>query len=307
MAVNRKVVLRRIKSVRSTQKITKAMELVASAKMRKATQAVLGSRPYMHLVREAIADIRRQHTDAAHPLLTSRGEKHSILLILLMSDRGLCGSYNAQMARAVRAYQKDLPTGTKLKAITIGKRAAHAARRLTIAVDAAYMDVDIFPGADAVRGSVQAAIDGYLQGHFDGVVIGYTDFRSALSQIPRFAPLLPLAQTPWDFGSIPEHLYTEEHRAREQPAASTQDFLFEPTVSAVLDCLLPRFIEAAVYQALLEAQASEQAARMLAMRHATDAAADMLEDLTLTYNAARQSQITQEIAEISGGKAALDS
>ena len=305
MAVNKKTIQRRIKSVKNTRKITKAMELVAAAKMKKATMAVAGSRPYVKHLRELVDEISERTDISMHPLLRQKENTDRVLLVLIMSDRGLAGGYNVQMQRAARAF-KEARDGVTIDVITMGKRAAHAAKMLDMNIIESYTDVTSAPNAEMVRPIVKTIVDGYTSEIYDETFIGYTDFKSALSQIPTIMSLLPFGERNKDLGDVNDRLMDEHELAEAQRPGEAPEFTFEPGELAILDQVLPRIIESEAYQALLEAAASEHSARMMAMKSASDAASDMIDDLTLTYNQARQAAITQEIAEISSGKAALE-
>lgn len=304
--MNKKTVQRRIRSVRNTRKITKAMELVAGAKMRKATDAVLASRPYVEALRGVVGSIAKQADVSLHPLLRKSKDRERVLVILMMSDRGLCGGYNVQMSRQMRQFLTRHAEGATVDVITIGKRAAHAARQLKLNVLEHYAELGADPKVESLRPIVRSIITGYTDGTFDDVFIGYTDFQSAIRQIPVVATFLPLSKMHEGFGSVGAHLYDESARAQSGASEAAREYVFEPSVKQILDQALMRIIESMTYQALLEAVASEHAARMMAMRNATEAAGEMIDTLTLIYNKARQAGITQEIAEISGGAAALE-
>lgn len=288
MAVQTRAIKRRIKSVRNTRKITRAMELIAASKMRKATVAVLGPRPYLKLAWETVQGLAPRVNMSAHPLLARRAEVKRVLLVLFTSDRGLAGGYNANAVRAAVQAAAAFGPGVKIDAMCIGKRGAEAFHRLGFSVIAEYTELADNPSFEEILPIARLAITEFLNGTYDKVDLVYTDFVSAISQKPIVRELLPLAMPNEEVPSV-----------GEEP-------LFEPTAAAVLERLLPRVLEASVYQAVLEAAASEHAARMLAMHSATDAAGDMIDSLSLAFNQARQAGITQEIAEISGGKAALE-
>ncbi|NQV12031.1 ATP synthase F1 subunit gamma [Candidatus Uhrbacteria bacterium] len=305
MAVNKKTIQRRIKSVKNTRKITKAMELVAAAKMKKATDAVSGSRPYVKHLRELVREISDRTDISKHPLLRKREGTGRVILVLIMSDRGLAGGYNVQMQRAARAFKDARPDAT-IDVITMGKRAAHAAKMLGLNIIETYTDVTSSPSAETVRPIVKTIVDGFTTSVYDEAFIGYTDFRSVVSQLPTIMSILPFGERDRDLGDVSERVMDTHDVPEPVEQTESPEFTFEPGELAILDQVLPRIMESEVYQALLEAAASEHSARMMAMKSASDAASDMIDDLTLTYNQARQAAITQEIAEISSGKAALE-
>ena len=292
MALQTRAIKRRIKSVKNTRKITKAMELIAASKMRKATAAVTGPRPYVRLARETVRALAGRVDVSLHPLLRASTEVKNALLLVFTSDRGLAGGYNANAIRAALSRAASYGPRVKVDALCIGKRGAEAMHRAGISVVGVYTEMTDAPTFEEVLPLGQFASLEFTKGAYDRVDLCYTEFVSAMVQKPMVEPLFPFT-----LGAV----------ETPAPAASLQDPLFEPDPKGVMDRLLPRVAEAAVYQAVLEAAASEHASRMLAMRSASDAALDMIDSLTLTFNQARQAGITQEIAEISGGKAALES
>jgi len=297
MGVNTKAINRRIKSVVNTKKITKAMELVAASKMRKAVAAVLSSRPYARMAWNLVTRLEREG-EATHPLLAP-GTGARALAIVVTSDRGLCGGFNAQVLRTASEFVRTRPQGS-VDVIAIGRRGEAWARRRRLPLKASFGEVLAggAPEATSVRPLARLAKDGFLGGDYGEVAVIYTDFVSSILQKPRAKTLLPLKRDS-ELGEVAGHDETHES------AKGREEYLFEPDPAAVLDKLLPRVAEAQLYQAVLESLASEHSARMLAMKNATDAATDMIDDLRLTFNQARQAGITQEIAEISAGRAAL--
>ena len=287
MPVSTRVIRRRIKSVTNTRKITSAMELVAAAKMRKATAAALSSRPYAGGAWDAVRAVTRAAAPDVHPLLRRHaGSPAPALVVLFTSDRGLCGGYNA---RALKAFFDRNAQLAVADVVTIGRRGEQALIRAGLAPVASFHDLGDRPSPTSVRPLARFAINGFVSEKYSRVLVVSTHYKSALTQLPYVTELLPLH---------------EENSAEEKHGASPE-YLFEPSPREVLDLVLPRIVESQLYQALLEATASEHAARMLAMRSASDAAADMIDDLSLTYNQSRQAGITREIAEISSGAAAL--
>ncbi len=298
MAINTKAINRRIKSVVNTKKITKAMDLVSASKMRSAVQAVLASRPYAKMA-WSLAGRLEARGEEAHPLMQTRPEVKRTLAVLITSDRGLCGGFNAQVlktaAEAVRARTKD-----SVDFIAVGRRGEQWIRRRNLPLKAAFEDLVAggAPPATKIRPIARMLKNGFTDGTYDEIIVVYTDFVSSVLQKPRTKTLLPLRKDS-DLGEVQGHMETT---VNEKMAG---EYLFEPNPRSVLDALLPRIAEAQLYQAVLESLASEHSARMLAMKNATDAASDMIDDLRLTFNQARQAGITQEIAEISAGRAAL--
>jgi F-type H+-transporting ATPase subunit gamma len=286
------------------------MELVAAAKMRKAVAGVLASRPYSSLAWETIRALGEIGESRLHPLLEQRETVSRILVVLITSDRGLCGGFNAQMLKKITDYaraEKEAP----IDFITVGKRGQDALARLGLPIIASWNGLSAVPTIVDVRPVATLAMQEFLNRKYDKVVLAYTDFISSLRQAPKVRQLLPLVRIP-GLGAAEEIASGSElgqSEASSSPAAehfaAGTEYIFEPSPFAVLDLMLPRLVETQVYQAVLESSASEQSARMLAMRNATDSAGDMIDDLTFTYNQARQAAITREIAEISAGKAAL--
>lgn len=304
MAVSTRIIRHRIKSITNTRKITKAMELVSGAKMRRAVNSVLGTRPYATLAWDMVLELAKRADSTSHPLLTSSGKRGRLLLIAIASDRGLCGGFNAQLVRKLKTFEHLHRTGAvKIDVVAIGRRGIDYFRRTGMNVIAAFTNISNNPTWVEVRPISKLAIESFENGAYDEAVIAYTDFRSAISQIPRVRTILPIK---------PEAV-ADELGAIGIPAKSTlppqwsyYEYLFEPNASEVLHEMLPRLVETQVYQAVLESVASEHSARMFAMRNASEAAREMIDDLTFTFNQARQAGITREISEISAGKAALE-
>ncbi len=261
------------------------MELVAASKMRRATAATMRSRPY---TREAWATIRavlRSAPELTHPLLKAKPMATKSLLILFTSDRGLAGGFNVNIIRAALAEARR--QGLKnIEVLGVGRRGADALERAGAKVVGRFSALSNNPNFTDLLPVARMAFEGFLKGEYRNVTLAYTDFISGITQKPRLHELLPLTPDMEKNGGM--------------------DYKFEPSPIRVLDRVLPALVETMTWHALLESTASEHAARMMAMKSASDAAKDMLDTLTFTYNQARQASITQEIAEISGGKAALE-
>jgi len=288
VAVSRKIIQRRIKSVRNTRKITKAMELVAAAKMRRAATAVVKTRPYATLSWDTIRAIVAATGEAVeHALLAPQPTATRTLLVLFASDRGLAGGYNVNILKLALQTIKNLPEGS-IDAITIGKRAGDAMARTGVPMIASFTGLAEQPKFADIVPIGRLIIEQFTKGNYKNVILGSTEYVSAITQKANVKTLLPI---------------TLEEASAE---AVNESITFEPNPSRVLDRVLPGLLETLIFQSLLEAAASEHASRMMAMRNATDSATEMLDDLTFTYNQVRQGAITQEIAEISGGKAALE-
>ncbi|MEN9558510.1 MAG: hypothetical protein RL141_879 [Candidatus Parcubacteria bacterium] len=295
MAISPKLIKRRIRSVGNTRKITKAMEMVAASKMRKSVQLTLNSRAYARTATELVDRMLRYTDPEMHAFLLGRGEKMPAkprtLVLVAASDRGLCGGFNAQVLKKTLAFLRER-AGESLSVVAVGRRAQHAVRRAGAEIVASFDAISNAPSYQAAMPVGKFAVQQFTQGHCDRLFIAYTDYQSALVQTPIVEQLLPIVAT-----GLTDTLGGSHGHHHD---------VFEPSPDVVLNQLLPRVIETRIYQALLESSASEHAARMMAMRSATDNASSMLDDLTFTYNQARQAGITREISEISAGKAALD-
>jgi len=312
---NTKEISRRIKSISSTKKITKAMEMVAAAKMRKAVEAVLKTRTYANLSWETVlhlANLAQSKNETLHPLLIPRAEVKKVAVIVVTSNRGLCGGFNsAIIAKTKESIKKhNLPTDI----ILVGKKGVPLIQA-GYNVAAEFTKSDLILSAAETTPIARMAVSEYLAGKYDKVMLAYTDFVSAVKQVPRVKQLLPI-----EVDTIDEYLgvvgkneevgmkkeYLEEKSKKHLSAGEfIYDYTFEPSPNEVLDRIVPRLIEVQLYQALLESSASEHSASMAAMHQATEAASDMMSELTLFYNKARQASITAEIAEISAGANAL--
>jgi F-type H+-transporting ATPase subunit gamma len=281
----------RIRSVQNSAKVTKAMELVASSKMRRAQNRALGARPYAQQMRSVLAQLSGYANSASgedgHPLLASRPVKH-FAFIHITADRGLAGGLNANMNRAgANLALEHQPHVERVSVIPVGRKGRDFFRRSGFPRLAEFAGLGDYPGYEAVRPIARLVMDDFASGAVDQVFIGYQQFVNTAIQRPTLRQLLPVT-------------------APAGEGATPVDFIFEPSPEALLETLLPRYVEMQIFEALLEASASEQSARMVAMRAATDAADAMVQDLTLTYNKARQEMITGELLDIVGGVAALE-
>lgn len=304
MALSTKTIRRRIRSVRNTKKITKAMELVSASKMRRAVNSVVLSRSYANTAWQAVSNISKRISKKKHPLLAIKHTVKKTCYILISSNRGLCGGFNAQVITKGSRHAES-KSGASNEWIVLGKKGAESLARSKKNIVAEFTKPDFVSGVSDITSVAKMITDGFLQGTYDEVYVVYTDFVSALSQKPKIKRLLPLSVAQdEELGSI-MGVKNEAINMLSEPLYN-EEYSFEPGPDIVLDFFLKRLIEVQLYQALLESTASEHAARMFAMRQASDAATDMIDDLTLIYNQARQAAITREIAEISGGKAALE-
>ncbi|MCW5558048.1 MAG: ATP synthase F1 subunit gamma [Verrucomicrobiae bacterium] len=283
---------RRIKSVKSTAQITKAMQMVASAKMRKAQLAALAGRSYASLMNEVLAAATAGAGEFSHPLMEARPVRKRAL-ILITSDKGLCGALNTNLLREVARHDKG---GTVF--VCAGKKGAQfvARTKRAMAAEFTYRDTPLFAEARAISRFAQEL---FLKGEVDAVDVAFTNFISTLAQKPEIRPLLPLGEIKAVGADI-----TGEEEAGDLGAAK-QEYLFEPAPAEVLGNLLPHYLNYQVYQFLQEAKASEHSARMVAMKNATDNAKQIIKDLTLEYNKLRQANITKELLEITTAQMAM--
>lgn len=298
---NSRDIKRRIVGVKNTGKITRAMEMISAVKMRKASGAVVAIRPYAEYTLAVLRQIAVALEGENHPYLTARPVK-SELYIVVSSNRGLCGAFNAQLMKKVRQILEEDKERTATF-ITLGKKAENTLRRMGQTVIASFPDAVAEPSSESVRVIATMAAQEFTEGRVDRVVVIYTDYVSVMSQVVRVRALLPvtLKDAEKQVANI-DGLPGEQVPAGERVMS---EYLIEPSPKAVLETLVPKLLTMTLYHSVLESRASEEAARMMAMRNATDAAKDMSADLTLRYNQLRQQKITQEIAELSAGMAAV--
>ena len=281
-----KVIRKRIASVRNTQQITKAMKMVSAAKLRRAQEAAVSARPYAQKLSELLRGVTGEVTDEAHPLLRAVESEARVRLVLITSDRGLCGAYNAALLRQAEAYIRH-QAGREVSLTIIGRKGVEYFRRRSVPIADRHVQIP-GPSIGLAREIAKKVSAEFAEGRADRVELLYSAFRSALSQVPTLETLLPIAI---------------EARAQDAPLAL--DHLIEPDRVSLLHRLLPQFVEVRIYRALLEAAASELGARMTAMDSATNNAAKMIFNLTLVMNRARQAAITKELMEIVSGAEAL--
>ncbi|MCU0514236.1 MAG: ATP synthase F1 subunit gamma [Anaerolineae bacterium] len=289
----------RIKSVKNISQITRALEAVSASRVRKAQARVLASRAYAQKAWEILLNIQNASAGAvAHPLLMERETIQKVLVVLITSDRGLAGSYNANIIRVTERFTERI--GRPVQYVTVGRKGRDSLVRAGEPVIAEFSDMPAEPRISDVAPIARLAIDAFLKGDVDEVLIAYTDFVNMLAQRPTVLPWLPLTTH-----AEARRVAGEFIKDVPQISSSATNYDYEPSAAAVLDEIVPRFTELQLYQALLEAQASEHAARMSAMKNATDNASQLIGDLTLEYNKARQASITSEILDIVGGANAL--
>lgn len=312
----------RIKSIGSTKKITKAMEMVSAAKMRKAIEAVLRTRTYANLSWATVLNLSKAaaNGNGSHPLLTPRKEIKKIGIILITSNRGLCGGFNAavinKVHQSIKKYQYVGEEAViEAEFVLVGKKGSAVYHHHGHTIVAEFPKLDLASEVNEIVPVAQMIINDYLSGKYDKIMVAYTDYVNASKQIPRVKQLLPVDITAQDeyLGivgqdtrlGIDKEFVDEKQDKYLRDDKFTYEYTFEPSPREVLDEMIPRLIEVQLFQALLESNASEHSARMAAMHQATDAASDMVNELTLYYNKARQAGITAEIAEISAGANAL--
>ncbi len=278
----------KIKSVQNTRKITKAMEMVAASKMRKAQARMRAARPYGEKIRNVAAHISHANPEYRHPFLVARDTVKKIGIIIITTDKGLCGGLNTNVQRLALNKMKEWEAeGESFDVCCIGNKGLGFMQRLGANIISHVTQLGDRPQMDKLIGAIKVMLDGYTQDRFDRVVIFYTKFINTMKQEPSAEQLLPLSGE------------------RLGSPAGSWDYLYEPEAKVVLDQVLMRYIEAIIFQALSENMASEQSARMVAMKSASDNAANVIDELTLVYNKSRQAAITKELSEIVGGAAAV--
>jgi F-type H+-transporting ATPase subunit gamma len=283
----------KIKSVQNTRKITKAMEMVAASKMRKAQDRMRNTRPYGDKIRNIVAHLAQANPEYRHPFVVRRSQVRAVGLILISTDKGLCGGLNTNIQRAVLQRVKQWESeGVKFEASAIGNKGFGFLQRLNANIVAHAVQLGDKPHLERLIGPVKLLLDGYAEGRLDGVYIAYSRFINTMKQEPMIEQLLPLSAERFE-------------QTAEEKRAYSWDYLYEPDPQHVIDELMTRYVEALVYQSMAENMASEQSARMVAMKAASDNAKKVIDELQLIYNKTRQAGITKEISEIVGGAAAV--
>jgi F-type H+-transporting ATPase subunit gamma len=278
----------KIRSVQNTRKITKAMEMVAASKMRRAQDRMRAARPYGEKIRNVAAHISHANPEYRHPFLVSRDTVKRVGIIVITTDKGLCGALNTNLLRMVlNQYKQWQGEGEEIDVCCIGNKGLGFMQRLGANVVSHVVQIGDRPQMDKLIGTVKVMLDGYTRDRFDRLLIAYTRFINTMKQEPVIEQLLPLSGE--RMGS-PETVW---------------DYIYEPEAKAVLDQVLLRYIETIIFQAVAENMASEQSARMVAMKAASDNARNLIDELTLIYNKNRQAGITKELSEIVGGAAAV--
>ena len=285
-----KEIRNKIKSVENTRKITKAMEMVAASKMRKAQERMRAARPYGEKIRRVAGNLSHALTEYKHPFLTKR-EQANVGMILVTSDKGLCGGLNSNLLRLAVVKMKEFDAqGTKFQATCIGSKGFGFMQRTGVKIVSSVVALGDTPHLEKLIGPVKVQLDAYMKGEIDALYIGYNRFINTMKQEPVFEQILPLS---------------DDAVAGSTKSNSNWDYVYEPEAKAVIDDLLIRYVEALIYQAVAENMASEQSARMVAMKSASDNAKTVIGDLKLVYNKARQAAITKELSEIVSGAAAV--
>ena len=280
----------KIKSVENTKKITKAMEMVAASKMRKAQDRMRAARPYSEKIRNIAANLSQANPEYTHPFLVTQDQSKKVGVIVVTTDKGLCGGLNTNVLRLVTNKLRELEgQGSKIEAVAIGNKGFGFLNRVGANVVAHAVQLGDTPHLEKLIGPVKVLLDAYQEGKLDAVYLSFTKFINTMKQEPVLEQLLPLAA-----GQL-----------EADKSAHSWDYIYEPDAATVIDELLIRYVEALIYQAVAENMASEQSARMVAMKSASDNAGNVIGELKLVYNKTRQAAITKELSEIVAGAAAV--
>lgn len=283
-----KEIVGQIRSIKNTRKVTRALEMVSASKIRKAQDRMEASRPYARMIRQAIGHLAHANPEYQHPFTQKRDEVKRVGYIVISSDRGLCGGLNnnlfRQLLRDLREHEK---AGRETSLVLIGKKSQQFFKNVRVNIAAALQEVSESPRVEDLIGSIKVMLDGYRDGTIDELYVCYNEFINTMTQHVTFDQVLPLPPS------------------EDQPMKHYWDYLYEPDPESLLDDLLVRYIESLIYNAMLENLASEHASRMVAMKNASDNANNLIDELNLEYNKARQAAITQELSEIVSGAAAV--
>jgi F-type H+-transporting ATPase subunit gamma len=280
----------KIKSVENTKKITKAMEMVAASKMRKAQERMRSARPYSDKIRNIASNLAEANPEYTHPFLVKQDASKTVGIIVVTTDKGLCGGLNTNALRVLTTKLRELEgRGNKIEAVAIGNKGFGFLNRVGAKVVSHAIQIGDTPHLDKLIGPVKVLLDAYQEGRLDAVYIVYTKFVNTMKQEPMLEQLLPLSS---------ERMTADKH-------GMDWDYIYEPDAQTVIDELLVRYVEALIYQAVAENLASEQSARMVAMKAASDNAGNVIGELRLVYNKTRQAAITKELSEIVAGAAAV--
>ena len=295
----------KIKSVQNTRKITKAMEMVAASKMRKAQDRMRAGRPYATKVRDIAAHLMQAHPDYTHPFMVERSEVKGVGIVLVSTDKGLCGGLNTNITRLVLNRIKEFDQrGIKVQATALGNKGLGFLTRIGANLVSQEVQLGDKPHVERLIGALKVQVDDFIDGKIDAVYLATNRFVNTMKQEPVFARLLPLPSGLAD----PFQTKAVFHEGSKDAVLESKygwDYIYEPDSKSVIDDLLQRYVEGLVYQAVAENMASEQSARMVAMKAASDNAKKIIGDLELVYNKTRQAAITKEISEIVGGAAAV--
>lgn len=280
----------KIKSVENTKKITKAMEMVAASKMRKAQDRMRAARPYSEKIRTITANLSQANPEYTHPFMVQQNQAKKIGLVVVTTDKGLCGGLNTNVLRLVTTKMRELEgMGLSIEAVAVGNKGLGFLNRVGAKVVSHAVQLGDTPHLEKLIGPVKVLLDAYQEGKLDAIYLGYTKFVNTMKQEPVLEQLLPL---------------TADKMAADK-SSHAWDYLYEPDAATVIDELLVRYVEAIIYQAVAENMASEQSARMVAMKSASDNAGNVIGELKLVYNKTRQAAITKELSEIVAGAAAV--
>jgi F-type H+-transporting ATPase subunit gamma len=280
----------KIKSVENTKKITKAMEMVAASKMRKAQERMRAARPYSDKIRNIASNLAEANPEYTHPFLVKQDASKTVGVIVVTTDKGLCGGLNTNALRVLTNKLREFEgKGLKVETVAIGNKGLGFLNRIGAKVVSQVIQIGDTPHLEKLIGPVKVLLDAYQEGRLDAVYIVYTKFINTMKQEPMLEQLLPLSSD----------------RMQSQRTRPTWDYIYEPDAQAVIDDLLVRYVEALIYQGVAENLASEQSSRMVAMKAASDNAGDVIGELRLVYNKTRQAAITKELSEIVAGAAAV--
>ena len=283
-----KEITTKIRSIENTKKVTSALEMVSASKIRKSQDLMAETRPYAKMIRRVMGHLSKARPEYRHPFTVKRDEIRKVGYIIISTDRGLCGGLNINLFKVVLAsIQEWQSKDAEVSLVTLGKKASAFFKNINVEIAATASDLGEKPQIEDLIGSIKVMLDAYREEEVDLVYVVYNNFINTMSQKPNLEQLLPLPAT-------------DDEEVRD-----IWDYIYEPDAVSLLDTVLTRYIEATVYHAVLENLASEHAARMIAMKNATDNAGDLIDELTLVFNKARQAAITQEISEIVGGAAAV--
>ena len=283
-----KEITTKIRSIENTRKVTSALEMVSASKIRKSQALMNATRPYGRMMRRVMGHMSKANPEYRHPFTIEREETKKVGYIIVSTDRGLCGGLNTNLFKLllndIGAWQGK---GAQISLVTLGKKASAFFKNLKVEIAAHASDLGEKPQIEDLIGSVKVMLDAYREGTLDRLYIVYNDFINTMAQQPTIEQLLPLPE------------------GDDEEIRDIWDYIYEPDAESLLDTVLVRYIESLVYESVLENLASEHAARMIAMKNATDNAGELIDDLTLVFNKARQAAITQEISEIVSGAAAV--